>query len=579
MGRTTEAVTRPAAPDHLTMNLFAPGMSALHRAGLGGLACTLKAMERTRKAGLIADDKLPAPFADGKPPWEFDAETVTLRFGKPENAGAYLKQLFAFAFQIRDGLIYLPGQYGGVPPSLAVRAEMQTALTRTLLQGAKKNIGLESSSPYFIDPDGSGVGTIEIAFQQCKWYLHQQVWKAFIDKQSALLDVPNKTVDGKKNLNIGSLYPGAIKRHDVLSESDVTESIPGLLAALFFLVGCSVVRLGNSGDGVLLIPGVHDLEEFASDRPFLTPCTVGEVRVGGTADAVYQAEVRLRSRSYLLESALPSCRAIRFALRTWTKPQKSRADVSEVNAEGLGRIASAEATRAERALDQFEAALAELPPRVRARSKKPSANKKRAKRQDEGDTCFWIDSTIRPHIATNLAAGRRWYDRFDRLFRDKTIRKRVAYETRGLQAMATNRTLTDADETAFIAAMHRAIFMGRGRIYAETMGQDAARRGVRANTATEKRWERFMERLRLGLVGSKTAGQVQSVINELLARNGTVKELRDSEALHLVRSIVFGSDWLRARNLALFAVASYQRPPKVEPIPGDTEADDTTETN
>ena len=39
-------IAKPAAPDQLTMTLFAPGMTALHRAGLGGLACTLKAMEQ-----------------------------------------------------------------------------------------------------------------------------------------------------------------------------------------------------------------------------------------------------------------------------------------------------------------------------------------------------------------------------------------------------------------------------------------------------------------------------------------------------------------------------------------------------
>ncbi len=574
MGRTTKAVTRLAAPYPLTMNLFAPGMSALHRAGLGGLACTLKAMERHHKAGLIADDKLPAPFVDGKPSWGIDSQSVTLKFGKPEAASEYLEKLFAFAFQIRDGLIYLPGQYGDVPPSLAVRAEMQTALTRTFLQGAKKNVGLESSSPFFVDPDGSGIGAIEIKFQQCKWYLHQQLWKALVDNGS-MLEVPKKKIDGKKNVNIGSLYPGAIKRHDSFNESDVSESVHGLLAALFFLVGCSVARLGHSGDGVLLIPEVRDLEEFASDRPFLTPRTVSEVRVGGAADAAYQAEVRLRSRSLLLESDLPSCQALRFALRTWTKPQKSRVDATEVNAEGVSRVVTAERNSAERSLDQFEAALAELPPRVRLRRVKQTVGTGRAKQRVEREECFWIDSTIRPHIATNLALGGRWYDRFDHLFRAKDTRRRVAYETRGLRAMATNRTLTDDEEAAFIAAMHRAIFLGRGRIYADTMGQDAAHRRTPANNATKKRWERFMERLRLGLVGAKTAGQVQSVINELLARNGTVKELRDTEAINFVRRILFGSDWLRARNLALFAVASYQRPPKDEPIPGDTEPDDT----
>src|ERR1700691_477489 len=94
--------TRPFAPDHLTMSLFAPGMSAIHRAGLGGLACTLKAMEKQ--------------FNGVSLPWEVTQQTITLKFGKPEQAASYLKRLFAFAFKLRnDGLISLPGQYDTEP--------------------------------------------------------------------------------------------------------------------------------------------------------------------------------------------------------------------------------------------------------------------------------------------------------------------------------------------------------------------------------------------------------------------------------------------------------------------------------
>src|SRR5205085_1861249 len=137
-----------------------------------------------------------------------------------------------------------------------------------------------------------------------------------------------------------------------------------------------------------------------------------------------------------------------------------------------------------------------LPPRVRSRTVQKSAGTCRRNRRVERDEAFWIDSLIRPHIAANLAVGRKWYDRFDRLFSDANTRKKVGYETGGLQAMAMNRTLTDDDEAHFIAAMHRAIFMGRGRIYAETMGEEKAKKKTPANNATKKRWERFMERLR-----------------------------------------------------------------------------------
>src|SRR5689334_156662 len=106
------AKSKKTSPDHLTMQLFAPGMSLLHRAGLGGLACTLKAMERQHAAGLLRPEKLPTPFDGGRPPWEIDEQSVTLKFGKPEGAAPFLGKLFDFAFGIRDGgLIRLPGQY------------------------------------------------------------------------------------------------------------------------------------------------------------------------------------------------------------------------------------------------------------------------------------------------------------------------------------------------------------------------------------------------------------------------------------------------------------------------------------
>src|SRR5947209_5954786 len=121
-------VTKPCSTDQLVMNLFAPGMTALHRAGLGGLACTLKAMERQYECGLLNVGKVPAPFSGGAPPWEITERTVTLRFGKPDGAGEYLEKLFAFAFAVRpDGLIRLPGQYDA-EPSAAVLADLQAGI-------------------------------------------------------------------------------------------------------------------------------------------------------------------------------------------------------------------------------------------------------------------------------------------------------------------------------------------------------------------------------------------------------------------------------------------------------------------
>ena len=565
------------------MRLFAPGMSALHRAGLGGLACTLRAMERAYAAGVLEEEQLPEPFSNGRGPWDITDDQVVLKFGTPETAKEYLKRLFEFAFQIRDGLIYLPGQYTDPPPSLAVRAELQTALSRTLLQATKKNVRYDPSTPYFIDPDGSGVGTIQIAYQRCLGFDHQKEWNTFVEKRTGrLLDEP-------KGTTVSGYLPGAIVRHSAPgfgSVSSFEESVERLLCAVFGFVGCLALNLPGP-QGLLLIPEAANLTEFCFDRPLLTPGTVAEIKVGGAGDAVLQAQLRLRARSSLTETSIPACTALRFDNRTWTKPQKAR--VFALAPEGLeaARIEPVCLTVGERSLRRFEVAMAELPSRVRLKEEKPdvggraeratsgtkdkSAGKKTFKSVPPAKP-FWAESVVRPLIADNLATGRRWYDRFDCLVRDRGIRRRMNYETRGLRAMATNSTLTDKDEARYIAAVHRAVFMGRGRIYADTMGADAARR-VQANTATKKRWERFMERLRLGLVGSKTASQFQEEINKLLARHGTVKELRDREAVQLIRQIVFGTDWQRARNLALFALASYQRPVDTQAIPGDAESE------
>ena len=74
-----------APPDHLTMNLFDAGMTILHRAGLGGLASSLRYIERAWKSDVILTEELPGePWSNGKTPWDVSAQSITLRFGDPK---------------------------------------------------------------------------------------------------------------------------------------------------------------------------------------------------------------------------------------------------------------------------------------------------------------------------------------------------------------------------------------------------------------------------------------------------------------------------------------------------------------
>src|SRR5437867_10607443 len=81
----------------ITWRLSDPGMEILERAGLAALYMTLRAAEEQ------AVDLCPLRWTAG----DLAADAVTLRWiGKDEDA---FQRLFAWAWQVRDGVFYLPG--------------------------------------------------------------------------------------------------------------------------------------------------------------------------------------------------------------------------------------------------------------------------------------------------------------------------------------------------------------------------------------------------------------------------------------------------------------------------------------
>jgi CRISPR-associated protein Cas8a1/Csx13 len=545
------------------MRLFAPGMTRLHRAGLGGLACTLRYIERAYEGCALSDNELPAPLAVDQPPWHVTGDTLSLYYGKPEGAAAYLERMFRIAFQIKDGLVYLPGQYPDVPPPLAVRAELQSGLTLTFLQHGKAR-KLAAAQTFLVDPDNTGTGAIPIEYRACSWFKHQDGWEELIDAKTGCLSSRPVEV-------LGPLHPGAVVRHVAFAAATHVEESPERVLPLYFaLVGCLALTI-NRGAGVLVVPDVDDLGAFVADRPAMTPRSVGECRVGGAGDAVLQALTRLRSRTVLQESRLPTCIAARFQPTSWASQQKSRVDTFVMAKSEVCRLEPGEPTASERMMKQFAVALTELPARVVAKTVKETTGRGRQRREIERQVAFRVDSVVRPLVAENLARGERWYHDFFRLSSSAETAQKLGYEQKGLQAMSDNPVLTEDDESRFIAALHRAIFMARGKIYADTMGAEKARRKEPATSAVKNRWAGFMERLRLDLIGAKTRDQTQGKINELLARAGIIRELLDEQSFRAVQRLLFGEDWQRVRNLALFALASYKRPANVAAVPGEYE--------
>jgi CRISPR-associated protein Cas8a1/Csx13 len=523
------------------------------------LACTLKVMERHYECGLLEKTKLPAPFLNGSPPWEIDEQTVTLHFGKSENAGEYLKKLFAFAFQIKDGLIYLPGQYGDVPPTLAVLAAIQDGIQNTFLQ----------HGPTCGSRDGERTNTVEIddirmtvTHDVFTSYKHQGWFWLDRDEKSKEKDplTGKKIKTGRRVQNhqglpavredgflSGELHdidnklsPGGIVRHDRFNESAIQETDAGLICLHFSLIGCLTLSV-NRVTAVLLVPEVRDLLEFAQARRFLTPVTARECHIAGAADAALQAQVRIHTRRTAEEIQTPACYAMTCRPTQWNKKQKPR----------VGTILVPRGSDV--VLDRFQRALSWLPVRLVTPQASPSKKTKGSAKGKQKEP-FWSDSIIRPLIAENLALGRPWYSGFIRLMthtnpaNGKPYRDQLSFERGGLHAMISDDAMWDAaGEATVVRAVHEALRSRYGRIAEENKSNQAAMRN---------RFSGEYDRWRLAFAGAKTPDQFRKALCDLFSRAGKNSVLQQcwQDVLPMLRS----QNWQHARDLALLGLCSYQ---------------------
>lgn len=540
-----KSVKKPPT-ESLTISLYAPGMSLMHRAGLGGLACTLNSMERQHRAGTILEESLPGPIVDGQYPWTIDDRSVTLQFVRPENASEYLRKLFAFAFSITEsGLIYLPGQFEN-RPSDAILAELQQGLILTFLQHGKVRNLAKDSTVMTIEIGEDGVPGLEVSYKKCSFFKHQDGWQSLVDKKANITS-GNVSIDGP-------ICPGTVVRHVAFTGPTCAEDPPERMLALYFaMVGCLSLPV-NRGVAALIIPEVMDLTEFIYDRPFMSPSTSMDCQIANAADGVLwsqsrfrhdprrQADIRSRVQGSISGSSIPACSAMTFKPTPWASQQKSRVETILVPADDL------------RILERYERARAHLPPRIRIRKVQESTGRGKNKVMTERTESFRAESVVRPFVADNLARGRKWYERFVDLMtkvnpaNDKPFRDSLKYETGGLHAMISDDTMWDEDgERTVVQAVHEALRSRYAQIAEENKGN---------SVAMKKRWEGEYDRWRLAFSGSKTPDQFRRALCDMFSRAGrnTVLQTKWQSLLPMMRT----TNWQHARDLSLLALCSYQ---------------------
>lgn len=482
--------------DELTLELFEPGMSALHRAGLGGLAATLAVLDKDKQA-----DK---SFGS----WTIEPDRVVLRWEGEDGARRFLRGLFDYGFQVRDGLIHLPGQYGDVTPDIGTRTELHTALINTFLQhGKTRKLGKETQRSFEIDER-----RFSVKYKPCSGFKHQKLWEKLVDAKGRLATKPLEVA--------GALHPGAMVRHNAFSAATkITEPPRRALALMFALVGCLSLRLRGRGGGVLLVPEVEDLVVFARQRSGINPRSARDGRVASPADAALQAQLRLRGERAARSLRVPACQAVLFSVLPWATQQKTRAAALWVRP-------------SDQALREFRQAMANLPARRLTRSEK------------DGGESYWIESAIRPLIAENLVRGRRWYRGFRDLLASGEGARNVSFERGGLHTMTEH--LEPGGEEVIVRAVHEAMRRRYGVIAGENEGKETARRN---------RMSREYERRRLSFVGAKRAPDFRRALADLLSHSGSLASLQSGwrELLPWLRD----DRWEYARDLALIALASY----------------------
>lgn len=534
MAKTTAKKTEKSYPSSIELRLDAPGMTALHRAGLGGLAATLRCAEILKSNADDEDEELPEllePLFNSEFKWTIDKKSITLNFGKPENAGKFFEALSNFAFQIQDGVIYLPGQYRpGAPPPIEVRARLQQGIMLTFLQHVNtRTLDSEVFKSYQFDGK-----TIEYKFISCIEYLHQNKWKKWVD-EGYLSD--------KTQSFCGSLYPGAAVRHVAYKATSASQPVEHEIALTFAVVGTQALPLSWE-IGILIIPYVQNLQTFAERRFKTTPKDIKDVFVVNLSDAILRFSLNELGMEIKDKLAILGCEGCCLRVLPWYPRQKTRFETLT-----LQDISHDQ-------LNMYAIALRNFKPRLMSKVENITEGKGKNKVVVATKTnYFWKDSKLRPFVADNLARGQYWFKGFAQYVKrldesgKKTIWELVKYEQKDLNAMINDKNLDWKLDGAqpLVFAVQDALRRLYGKISSETQNLSDAGRN--------NRFESEYEKWRMAFAGAKTAEQFRNSFADMLSRAKSNQNLADN--WQTIVKLLIG-DWELSRDLALLALAGYQ---------------------
>lgn len=241
----------------ITWRLSDPDMGILERTGLAALYMTLRAAEEQKI------DLRPLRWTTT----DSTADSVTLDWeGKDEDA---FDKLFAWAWQVRDGVFYLPGvhrepeqrdfAYRRVPTHNGI---LGTFLQHNRVQPRAK--GKDATTLVEQVEEGRQIQLRFLAIEP-----NRDGIKPLEDVRSCF----QKGLFSTKSVSLsGWVFPGIAPRYGAELEAKKAWQGPSNRAVLLMLapIACCYQRLKGQGNNwVYVVPDVLDLSEFNEIRPFL----------------------------------------------------------------------------------------------------------------------------------------------------------------------------------------------------------------------------------------------------------------------------------------------------------------------
>lgn len=483
----------------LEMELRAPGMTPLHRAGLGGLWMTLNA---------IQNDRILVSNYSALGEWKLTPQAVTIRWS---GSGAeFFKRLLHDAYPIRpDGLMWFLADHDPMAHTSYAQT-VHEALLHTFLQHPKSKRLLKerTSSSLSVEIDGSPK---VLSFRPVSDHNLRQV----------PLD-PTRTGEV-----VGWLFPGGTERHSALGRATRLEEPPERLLPLRFgPVGCAFFHVRRAGpDGrvqqrfAVGMPELDDLEEFALLRAAVHSAAAEFLRTAGPGDASLRILCLEWARTHARRIQPSACEVAVFDTVAWSPQQRTRVSVNRV-----------EAQRAEPGFRAYRVIRQALPARAHS---KP-------------DGTVWWSVPQSPELAAeNVSAGRPWWRDFARFLARN--HREMRYEQEGLRVVVQSQeALPDGAERAFVEACHEAWRRRLGEL-GERAKQERIDFGPLAG--------REYERVRIRFSRAKTAADFRNAITDFWARSGAGATLRGRWRDLL--PFLDQRQWREGRDLALLALASY----------------------